>query len=145
MAATDHAIQERLVKGAAVLGRLWREGNRCEMTWAQVCTCAAKSVFCTAKEQWVALFDQLMDERKLNPGISEEREIGAGIFGIVEAMTSAELSASGLTLTLEVDGIGKVKVGPKGDTPWEDFVKCNGEVLKTVMEVLKHFPGARVV
>lgn len=134
-------LADRLVRGAAVLGRLWREEKRCDLGLAFDCFCADEklSEFCRAKRQWTKLFCETGRD-----GIDFGPSDGNG-FGVIEAMTSAELNASGLTLTLDMDQIGKVKVGPKGDLPWADFCKLGGEILPTVMEVLKAFPGSRVV
>lgn len=135
-AVKDLPLAERLVRGASVMGRLWREGKKCERIWAFDCNCdeAKKTDFCKAKAQWTKLY--LEGGREIDFG---------GDFGIIEAMTSGELNASGLTLTLDVPEIGKVKVGPKGDLPWADFCRLGAEVLPTVMKVLKAFPGSKVI
>lgn len=136
-------LEDRLVKGAAVLGRFWREGKRCARDWSDGCSCEVPSEFCKAKAKWLELLMARIEEQRAAG--DELRAIPLDSkFGLVECMTSAELSASGLTVELEGE-VGRFKVGPKGDIEWKDFCKSDGKVLSTVLKVLRSFPGAKLI
>lgn len=91
-------IPSRLVKGAEVLGRLWRDGVRCVSQWSGVCPCATPNDFCLSKKKWLALV------REYNGGQYPAGLSGAEGFLVLECMTEAMLTASGLTIVKEVPG-----------------------------------------
>jgi len=137
---TQLPLAQRLIKGAGVLGRLYKSGERCARAWSMDCDCAEPlKDFCKAKRQWVKLF--LESPRKGDVDFGEE-------FGLIESMTEAELEATGLMLTLEFPELGELKVGPGGQIPWKEFRSFRSygaDALATVATVLKEFPGARVI
>lgn len=91
-------IPPRLVKGAAILGRLWREGTRCRSEWSAPCPCAESNDFCTAKKLWLGLV------RELNDGGYPAGLSGNEGFLVLECMTEQMLTASGLTITKAIPG-----------------------------------------
>lgn len=131
----DAPLPSRLLKGASVLGKLWRENIRCPGGWSSKCDCPSesRSKFCVGKLQFVKLATEV------------GRMITDGPLGLVEAMTPEEREATGLTVTLEYPELGKVKVGPKGDIPWKVYKDIEETTLRTVLSVLKTFPGSKVV
>jgi hypothetical protein len=145
---------ERLVKGAAVLGTLFRKKIVCASGWRYVaCSCEPKTEFCKARALWIDLLTKEIVAGGRDPGLVGDA--GEGVvrvdddheFALVLMMTSAEFEASGLTLHLDFPEIGVVKVGPKGTLAWKAFrdKTKNASDLKLVMKVLRDFPGAKVV
>lgn len=92
------AIPPRLVKGAAVLGRLWKEGNRCLGEWSGICPCPAQNDFCEVKKKWLGLV------REYNDGKYPAGLTGAEGFLVLDCMTEEALMASGLTILKSVPG-----------------------------------------
>jgi hypothetical protein len=145
---------ERLLKGAAVLGTLWRKNVRCPEAWkSHECKCEPKTEFCKARSLWLNLLVQEIVAGSRDPGMVGEagadtvRWDDDSEFAMVLMMTSAEFEASGLTLHLDFPEIGVVKVGPKGTIPWKAFREKtkNANDIKLVLKVLRDFPGAKVV
>jgi hypothetical protein len=105
----------RLVKGAGVLGRLWREGGRCDSGWTGFCRCSPKTDFCRAKTRWVSL---LLDLHLGWPyDLTGEEE-----FAVVEAMTVTAFTASGLTAAVEVPGARRPLRFGRNGTIWKTLV-----------------------
>lgn len=112
--AKKSAIPGRLRKGAGVLGRLWKEGVRCQTGsgWGK-CLCKPQTDFCEAKSRWVALLKELHDG---------ELPIPEDDFYVLEAMTVSQIRETGLTI--QVAGpIGRppIRIGPTG-TSWRTIV-----------------------
>lgn len=132
----------RLLKGAAVLAKLWREGKRCgSRGWAPACACTGKQKtdFCGAKLLWASLAVQ--DARE----VAEESE-----WGVLLAMTAKELqtlTATGLMFVIEHPDHGKIRIGRKGEVDIPDFVQLTKapEGLDGFLKILKVFPKAKVV
>lgn len=102
-------IPQRLVRGAEVLGRLWREGVRCRSEWSRVCPCAEKNDFCTSKIKWLNLVLEF-NGGKYPHGLS-----GAEGFLVLECMDSKCFEASGLTILKTVPGArALIRVGRNG-------------------------------
>jgi hypothetical protein len=109
------AIPPRLLKGAKVLGHLWKSGNRCGNGWALHCSDpeGGEHEFCRAKDKWIGLLEDLGAQRLTDVDPKSP-------FGILEAMTVRELEATGLTVNVDVRGLGPCPFGPAGQ-PWENF------------------------
>lgn len=102
-------IPSRLVRGAEVLGRLWREGNRCVSEWSGVCPCDPKKDFCVAKRKWLDLVLEL-NGGKYPHGLS-----GNEGFLVLECMDQAAFDASELTILKTVPGArSPIRVGRNG-------------------------------
>jgi hypothetical protein len=100
----------RLIKGAAVLGRLWRENLRCLEGWAGGCLCPAPTNFCIVKNRWLALL------KELHGGLPYGLD-GSESYLILEAMTQRMFEATGLTMQVEVPGAKvPIRVGASGTT-----------------------------
>jgi hypothetical protein len=110
-------LRSRLLRGAKVLGELWRSGARCAAEWSAVCPCDPQGIFCKAKERWVKIYGELHGQEE----VAWLRRDG-GRFGLLLAMTVRQCEATGLTLLVEVPG-GKepIRVGAKG-TSWETLL-----------------------
>jgi hypothetical protein len=130
-------LRSRLLRGAKVLGELWRSGARCAAEWSAVCPCDPQGIFCRAKERWVKIYGELNGEEE----VAQLRRDG-GRFGLLLAMTVRQFEATGLTLLVEVPGGEEpIRVGAKG-TSWEtlldlaalrstpDYTAALGAVLK---------------
>jgi len=87
-------IPQRLLKGAAVLGRLWREGIRCRSEWSGVCPCEPRNVFCEKKALWLSLV------RELHGGKYPFELSGNEGLLALECMDAAMFEASGLTILI---------------------------------------------
>jgi hypothetical protein len=121
----------RLLDGARVLGRLWRDGFRCDGGWSTACACASPGRFCATKAKWLVL---------------AEREVGDGPFGIIEGMTGPEFDAAGLTITIRSPDFGDLKVGHKG-VALADVARLAGNDVsgaRDVLRVLSAFPGSKL-
>lgn len=108
-AAQKSAVPSRLLRGAEVLGRLWREKMRCGVGWAVGCACGQLATeFCVAKGRWATLYQDLHGDEAA--WLTPDR-----LFGILEAMTVRQFEASGITAQIELPGaIVPLLVGPKG-------------------------------
>jgi hypothetical protein len=117
------AIPARLLNGAPILGKLWRDRQRCSGGWSALCPCddEKETLFCQAKERWVGLL------REFNPpGLAELHE--ADPFFIIKAMTVSMFEASQLTATISIPGTEKpIKVGP-GMTALSTLISLAGAV-----------------
>lgn len=85
-------IQERLVKGAGILGSLWREGNRCGAGWSGICACVTVKTFCLGKKKWLGLL------KELHGGTYPNDLSGAEGFLVLECMDEAMFKATGLKI-----------------------------------------------
>jgi len=102
-------IPQRLVRGAEVLGRLWKDGVRCRSEWSGVCPCEPPNDFCLSKKKWLGLV------REFNGGKYPSDLSGTEGFLVLDCMTMEMLTASGLTILKVVPGARvPIRVGRKG-------------------------------
>lgn len=109
---------ERLVKGAEILGNLWRSGNRCGAAWSVLCVCPTVKSFCLGKKKWLGLL------RELHGGKYPHGLSGSEGFLVLECMDKEMLDATRLTF---------VKVAPPGRALLRIYNVENafGEALKS--------------
>lgn len=104
-------IPTRLVRGAEILGRLWREGVRCISAWSGICACQNPGNFCIAKKRWLDLV------REFHGGKYPHELAGHEGLLVLECMDAKMFEASGLTIVLEVPPKRAVlRIGKKGTT-----------------------------
>lgn len=131
-------VATRLLNGAKMLGSLWNSQIRCPRGW-QECQCeeSERTKFCKAKRQWLALGLEHREPhiRYVNPE--------SPIY-LLECMTTAELDLTGVTVTVEIPEIGRIKVGAKGEITWKALYETGPETLKAVMMILRQFPGSKL-
>jgi hypothetical protein len=139
----EQPVSERLLRGAAHMGRLWLKKIKAECGWAFACPCmidGTMTEWCKAKALW---FKLAVEDRRVTG------ETADGPFALIELMTVDEVVATKLTVTFDLPGLGEIMLGPKGQMLWETFFSLvkdqNGKSLETVFAVLKNFPGAKVV
>ena len=125
--------KERLLKGAAKLGELWRGGVRCQGGWDLECPCDPKNTFCKAKALWFEL------------AVVDGRVFPDSKIAFIEAMTTEEREATGLTVTIEAEGVGQLTVGAKGQISWKAWSQNDAEAIKSVLRVLKTFKGSKII
>lgn len=129
---------ERLKKGAAMLGQLWKTAeHRCPSGWSLIeCECVPLRKFCVARNLWTIL------------GIETARDLEDGPFGLALAMTASEWDSTGLTMKINHPEIGIISIGSAPDcvTGMTDMVKMMDapEVLASTLRVLRAFPKSRV-
>lgn len=128
-------IGVRLMNGAKMLGILWRSGQRCRSGWSNECCCNPRTRFCSGKFQWTELARQ------------DDRPLEGGQYMILEAMSMSELEASGIILSVDIPGLGKVRVGKGGEIPANDFLTLakNPTGIESVFKILNAFPGSKVI
>lgn len=134
----DPVIAQRCLAGAAMLGDLWREGQRCTAGWAPRCTCTPdqRTTFCEAKELWIELAPYAHDWHILDTP-----------FGIIEAMTLAELEATRLNIRHDMPSIPQ-GLGPDAECSFRALAVLQESVGITdpdVARLLEDFPKAEVV
>lgn len=83
-------LHARLVKGAGILGTLWRDGIRCISAWSVICPCFVRNHFCTSKLKWLGLLKELHGGRYPHDLAGHEG------FLILECMDADMFKASGL-------------------------------------------------
>lgn len=133
-------IPSRLLRGAEILGDLWRSGVRCKSGWASGCSCkevGGETDFCVAKQRWVALYIE-------HAGFEVSGWLAFNEpFGVIEAMSVRQFDATGLTVLVEVLGTKTpIRVGPRG-TCWQtivdlgaiDATKDYGSALTSVLKI----------
>lgn len=102
-------IPQRLVRGAEVLGELWRGGIRCGGEWGPLCVCQNPNDFCTAKKRFLGLV------REYHDGKYPFELVGHEGLLVLECMDSKMFEASGLTIVLEVPPKrALMRIGRKG-------------------------------
>jgi hypothetical protein len=102
-------IPTRLVRGAEVLGQLWRDGVRCGGQWSIVCVCQTPNDFCACKKKFLGLVRELYD------GKYPHDLSGCEGLLVLECMDARMFEASGLTIVLEVPPKrALLRVGRKG-------------------------------
>jgi hypothetical protein len=128
--------EDRLFKGAQYIGGLWAKGQRCESAgWMAGCSCDHPTEFCKAKALWVRLAGEV------------KREVDAqSPFGIIEAMSIAEIEAAGVTIMVQFPA-GILDVGKKGAMQWSTLRSYMDKPrdLDSVILVLTKFSGSTVV
>jgi len=110
-------LKSRLLRGSAILGKLWHEGVRCKAGWSMKCPCGdGETEFCGAKGKWIGILrDYHRDSWPY--GLT-----GSEPFFVVEAMTASMFDASGMTIRIETPEGAELRVGPKG-TDWKTIFK----------------------
>lgn len=143
------SLSERLLAGAKMLGNLWRRGKRCARAWAigdadilatvtplvfAGCACEPRTDFCKARWLWITL------------AVQAEQELADGDHGLALSMSSSQWDATGLTITLPVEGGANVAVGPKGSMSMKHFRELakDPKAAQSIFSLLKVFPKARV-
>jgi|SRR6185369_13384556 hypothetical protein len=129
---------ERLKKGAAILGQLWKNPeNRCPAGWSlNECDCQPQKKFCIARLHWIIL------------AIEDDRPLDEGPFGMWTAMRASEWDATGLSTKVQHPELDVIVVGtgPGCVTKMSEMGKMMNtpEVLENTLIVLKHFPNASI-
>jgi hypothetical protein len=136
---TEAPIKVRLVTGAALLGQLWRSGVRCASGWSDVCECQPRTKFCLSKVQWCKLKASTMEAWGFGQTVEQ--------FGVVQAMDVGEFEATGLTIAVEINGLGTHKVGPRGSIGIRDLAKLVNDPAGAakMFRIVGQIPGAVVV
>lgn len=111
-AAKKAVLPNRLDAGAEILGRLWREGTRCEKGWSALCHCSRPTDFCMAKARWCMILRELHGDwpNGVQPGDS---------YAIIEAMTLEQFDLT--QVTVQVTGPKDkppIKIGKNGTSWW---------------------------
>jgi hypothetical protein len=102
-------IPQRLVRGAEILGQLWRDKIRCGGEWGPICVCQNPNDFCTAKKRFLGLV------LEFNDGKYPYDLAGHEGFLVLECMDSKMFEASGLTIVLELPPKrALMRIGRKG-------------------------------
>ncbi len=102
-------IPGRLVKGAEILGKLWRDGVRCRSEWTGICPCSDPNQFCLSKKKWLGLVLELHGGKYPNDLSGNEG------FLVLECMDDKMFEVSGLTILKEVPGArSPIRVGRNG-------------------------------
>ena len=106
----------RLIKGAEVLGRLWRDGTRCRSEWSGICPCEAPNDFCVVKKKWLGLVRELCGEQPYaTPWNAPHVLSGNEGFLVLELMSRKMFEATGLTIKTARPGDRvPIRIGPKG-------------------------------
>ncbi len=129
---------KRLVNGAALLGRLWKRGNRCKEGWntgeSFQCTCSPKTDFCKTRSQWLLM------------AAESGQEIVIGENGLARSMQDDQWDATGLTITLRREDGQEVRIGPKGSMSMKHYMEIEKDPASAVAiyALVKAFPKARV-
>jgi hypothetical protein len=114
-AAKKSALPSRLLKGAGLLGQLWKEGVRCVSLWSRICPCDPKTNFCEVKRKWISLAEEYYNGPPF--GLS-----GNEPFYVIESMTVSQFRATGLTALVDVPHASTpIRVGVRGTT-WKTLV-----------------------
>lgn len=143
MNPSTKTLSERLTDGARMLGNLWHRGKRCKLGFDIAesdialgpCPCEKKNDFCRARELWL----KLAMER------GQEIEVGSSAMVFV-TMSPGQLDATGVTLTVESEKAGVLRIGPKG-TMSAAYLRKLAEDPKSALSIFgltKAFPKARV-
>jgi hypothetical protein len=138
-------VSERLKRGAAILGDLWRKGVHCNEEWGVLCPeedpfkavdcfCDPKTPFCKAKKQWLDMASR------------EGRDLVQGPFGLMITMEGSEWDASGLSVKFDFPDVGAHLIGPKGIMGRQDMIKLteSPDALASIVRMMKAFPGMKV-
>ena len=109
--------RDRLIKGAGILGDLWRQGNRCGAAWSGICVCITVKTFCLAKKKWLGLL------RELHGGGYPSDLSGNEGFLVLECMDEAMLEAAGLKILKVLPPARALRRIPKGDNDFGALLK----------------------
>lgn len=102
-------IPARLLRGAEVLGRLFRSGVRCLGQWSGACPCSPPGDFCEAKRRWLGLVLEYHNGRYPHDLVGTEDLL------VLECMNARQFEASGLTISLAIPGVrAPIKIGRFG-------------------------------
>jgi hypothetical protein len=142
--------EARLLKGARLLGNLFRRGQMTPCGW-NLC---GSGIVCDADRELLH-GEEWCRARRLFVRLALEsgRTLIAGKYGLAESFTAQEFEASGVTLLVEIPELlevqpelGPIRVGgPKGEVSLRSIPSLGGiEGLKSVVMVLRAFPGSAV-
>jgi hypothetical protein len=102
-------IPSRLLRGAAVLGELWRAGTKCRSEWSGICPCSTPNNFCIAKKRWLGLL------LEASGGKYPYDLSGNEGFLVLECMDAKMFEATGLTIVLALPGVrAPLRIGRHG-------------------------------
>lgn len=158
MADNDLPVSARLLKGAKTLGKLWQEAKCATAGWSvrrtadgkdfEPCACEPKTRFCKAKAQWLKLAAEEPQETvEGDPApTTKGREIVEGDYGLALTMKGLEWDATGLTLHWPLEGVGTVKVGPKGGLDMKLLMELRRDPASAIaaMKVMMKFPNSKM-
>lgn len=137
--STSAPIKTRLLNGARLLGTLWNSQVRCPNGWKEcACVDAEKTKFCRGKTQWLVLATE--DRAPHVRYVDRESSIY-----LLECMSTAELDATGVTVKIEMQEVGVISVGSKGEISWKALYETGPETFKAAMMILRKFPGSKLV
>lgn len=140
-------LSDRLLKGARMLGNLWRSKLRCARGWAiepqdlvpgfavfGPCLCPKKTKFCEARVLW------------LNLALEANQFIESGEHGLADTMTAAQWDATGLTMTVESEKAGTLRLGSKATISAAHLAKLseNPDAAISILALTRAFPKARI-
>lgn len=148
----DPVVEERLRKGAVMLGKFWTAGQRCAMGWSVketdfpegedvfkvierwACQCPQKTDFCKAKSHW---FKLAMSDLRFH--LEDE-------YGVALMMTAEEWDLTALTMKVDMGEHGVVSIGSKGVMSMGDLNKLRKapDTLGSMLRVMKTFKGMRI-
>ena len=126
-------LPTRLLRGAEILGNLWRSGVRCSGGWGSACSCPQATDFCTTKDRWVALYVEYVGTKNQGP------------IDVLQAMSVRQFEATGLTVLVLVPGSEiPIRVGKNG-TLWQTISDLGalegttdyGPALQAVLNIQK--------
>jgi hypothetical protein len=109
--------RERLIKGAGILGDLWRQGNRCGAEWCGICVCITVKSFCLGKKKWLALL------REFHGGKYPHGLSGNEGFLVLECMDREMLQATGLKIVKIVPPARALLRIPPEENPFSEILK----------------------
>jgi len=131
-------ISVRLLRGAKILGALWRSGQKCKLGWnidgtdpdLVLCRCENPTKFCAAKKQW---FQLVLCERDPIPGLN----------GLALMMSGQEWDETGCGFR-----IGSLVVGTSKDSrmSMRDYhaLSSDPESAEKIIRLLERFAGSKV-
>lgn len=141
-------LSERLLRGAAKLGSLWRSKIRCASRGWNIlpgefisdpfvidsCECEKPNDFCKGRILWLTL------------AAENGQEIVAGDSGVALSMNPKQWDATLLTMSFPVSETEKVSLGPKGAMSMSHFHELSKDpkAAGSIFALLKAFPKARV-
>lgn len=107
-------LPTRLLRGAEVLGNLWRSGVRCSGGWGSACSCSPRVDFCEAKRRWIDLYCELQGDEE-----ASWIRFNGGAFDVILAMSVRQFEKTGVTALVLVPGTEiPIRIGQDG-TVWQ--------------------------
>ncbi len=145
MTPESKSLSERLLDGARMLGALWRSKHRCELGWSlgprdivmEPCSCEKKTKFCQGRHLFIILAFQ--------NGQGGDAEFGD--YGLAfTLMSTAQWDATGLTMVVESEMAGALRIGQKSMISAVHLRKLSADPASAVsiFSLTRTFPKARV-